>query len=86
MANLTSLTLGELLSSDNPAIKRNATGILKVLQRSKKEGYFNYQCPSCGYRTFWTIKDVADRGEPVCPQCDTDLTMVEVPLSPSIGR
>ncbi|MDD5014636.1 MAG: hypothetical protein PHW73_05975 [Atribacterota bacterium] len=29
----TNLTLGELLSSDNPAIKRNAVGILKQLQK-----------------------------------------------------
>ena len=35
--NYTSLTLGELLSSDNPAIKRNAVGILKQLQKNKIE-------------------------------------------------
>ena len=39
--NYTSLTLGELLSSDNPAIKRNAVGILKQLQKSNK-------CDNCG--------------------------------------
>ena len=35
--NYTSLTLGELLSSDNPAIKRNAVGILKQLQKDKPQ-------------------------------------------------
>lgn len=34
--NYTNITLGELLSSDNPAIKRNATGILKQLQKGNK--------------------------------------------------
>ena len=31
----TNLTLGELLSSDNPAIKRNAIGILKQIQKTQ---------------------------------------------------
>ena len=30
------LTLGELLSSDNQAIKRNAVGILKQLQKTQQ--------------------------------------------------
>jgi len=42
MANYTSLTLGELLSSENETIKRNAVSILKVLQ--KKE----IRCWGCG--------------------------------------
>jgi len=32
------ITLGELLSSENETIKRNAVGILKKLQRGKKCG------------------------------------------------
>ena len=32
----TNITLGELLSSDNPAIKRNATGILRQLMKEEK--------------------------------------------------
>ena len=35
MANYTSITLGELLSSDNETIKRHAVGILKQLQKMK---------------------------------------------------
>lgn len=33
--NYTSITLGELLSSENETIKRNAISILKVLQKEK---------------------------------------------------
>jgi len=35
--NYTSITLGELLSSDNETIKRHAVGILKQLQRERTE-------------------------------------------------
>lgn len=41
MANYTQITLGELLSSENETIKRNAVSILKVLQNSPK-------CRVCG--------------------------------------
>jgi hypothetical protein len=34
--NYTSITLGELLSSENETIKRNAVGILKALQKKEK--------------------------------------------------
>lgn len=33
--NYTEIKLGELLSSDNQAIKRNATGILRILQKNQ---------------------------------------------------
>ena len=39
--NYTSKTLGELLSSSNQAIRRNATGILKQLQK-------DFICLECG--------------------------------------
>ena len=44
------MTLGELLSSENETIKRNAGSILKQLQRAKeaKEWYENDECPECG--------------------------------------
>jgi len=45
----TNLTLGELLSSDNETIKRNAVSILKQLQ--KKEVYSIGSCPKCGENT-----------------------------------
>lgn len=35
--NYAEIKLGELLSSDNPAIKRNATGILRQLQKEKEK-------------------------------------------------
>lgn len=35
--NYSTLTLGELLSSENETIKRNAVSILRVLQKKRKE-------------------------------------------------
>jgi len=56
--NYTSITLGELLSSENETIKRNAVSILKVLQKDKcdhqfipndNEGIYGYEiCRFCG--------------------------------------
>jgi len=43
--NYTKLTLGELLSSDNEIIKRNATIILKISQ--KLNGCI-FSCDTCG--------------------------------------
>ena len=51
------ITLGELLSSENKAIRRNAIGILKQLQKNKdKEG-----CKFCG--------EPCDSYEEVCYDC-----------------
>jgi len=40
MKNYTSITLGELLSSENETIKRNAVSILKVLQKTEKKCFY----------------------------------------------
>jgi hypothetical protein len=45
MTNYSLITLGELLSSENETIKRNAVSILKVLQ--KLNGCI-YECERCG--------------------------------------
>lgn len=34
-------------------------------------------CPDCGYKVDWTIKDVANKGTPVCPECDIDCKLKE---------
>lgn len=59
----TNLTLGELLSSENPAIRRNATGILKQLQKSdellsywQKELEDRRKCDYCN-KQFPTIRE-----------------------------
>jgi DNA-directed RNA polymerase subunit RPC12/RpoP len=36
-----------------------------------------YICPECGYEVIWTEKDFADRGEPVCPDCDSDMINIK---------
>lgn len=49
--NYTNITLGELLSSENETIKRNAIGILKALQKKDKK-----TCVCCGEETFMPIE------------------------------
>jgi len=47
--NYTKITLGELLSSESPAIKRNAIGILKQLQKEKMEDVKLHNCQQHAY-------------------------------------
>jgi len=65
----TSLTLGELLSSQNETIKRNAVSILKVLQKRIK-GYSYLFCKDC--HNHWSeIERNAEDWSDVfqCPLC-----------------
>lgn len=48
MINYTRITLGSLLSSANEIIKRNATSILKQLQRQGHIADKEYTCNNCG--------------------------------------
>jgi hypothetical protein len=51
--NYSIITLGELLSSENETIKRNAVSILKVLQKTENHKcYIEYKesCPECERR------------------------------------
>lgn len=50
----TNITLGELLSNENPAIKRNATGILKQLQKEETEDAKLHNRKHFPYRSVWT--------------------------------
>ncbi len=43
--NYTDYTLGDLLSAKNETIRRNATSILKILQRTQKEIVIEIQSP-----------------------------------------
>jgi len=86
--NYTSITLGELLSSQNETIKRNATSILKQLQKgkgkvkSKKEEeedrYFcnNPDCEDYAEITIWTTEEYRKKGGPVCHLCGEDLVYI----------
>jgi hypothetical protein len=53
--NYTSITLGELLSSENETIKRNAISILKVLQKTRDERK-PHKCVNCGENTLIGVK------------------------------
>lgn len=33
----------------------------------------NWYCDECGFETKWEQKDYAERGNPVCPDCDDDM-------------
>lgn len=30
-------------------------------------------CPTCGYFTYWSYTDLADKGNPICPEDGDDL-------------
>jgi len=53
--NYANITLGELLSSDNPAIKRNATGILKQLQKAKPVSQNDIDLHNCMQHAYCSI-------------------------------
>ncbi len=36
-----------------------------------------FKCKECGQETFWSMKDVTEKGTPVCPECDIDMELVE---------
>ena len=43
--------------------------------KRKEESGKTYVCPNeeCDFNTFWTMSDVKDKGEPVCPTDDEEL-------------
>jgi len=46
--------------------------LLKLLDKWSVKSV--WKCPDCGFtERSWTMKDVANKGTPVCPKCDTDL-------------
>ncbi len=66
-------TLGEMLSSDNETIKRNAVAVLKVLQNSGE--IFTdemIECEQCGQKRVLTYKknnDCTILMQEYCPNC-----------------
>ena len=36
-----------------------------------------WQCPECDYSVLWPYEILADKGNPVCPDCDIDMVLVE---------
>jgi transcription initiation factor IIE alpha subunit len=36
-----------------------------------------FKCPSCGYEETWDEETMAEKGEPVCPECDDDMKYVK---------
>lgn len=79
MKDYTTATLGELLTSKDEVITRNSMSILKrlmqaVQKRKEQETSVVYVCDECKEVEHWTAELFADKGEPVCWRCDTDMT------------
>lgn len=70
------LTLGELLSSENMAIRRNAIGILKQLQKEMKKDINNnprlYECKNCGDEFYSNQGVFTDKYGFWCNECWSD--------------
>ena len=32
-----------------------------------------WSCPECNFKAKWSYNDLANRGGPICPNCDSDL-------------
>ena len=45
-----------------------------------------FECPECEYTTSWTMQDVTEKGTPVCPDCDVDLTIEDYGKCGNCGR
>lgn len=43
------------------------------MTKEKEQKGLIYRCPECKFETLWTLEDFADRGEPVCPDDDSDM-------------
>ncbi len=50
-----------------------------------------YKCPKCGEEMFWSMKNYAEKGEPVCPYDGADMELsdrfcphCEIPLVPKM--
>ncbi|MFA5652256.1 MAG: hypothetical protein WC933_02735 [Candidatus Paceibacterota bacterium] len=70
----TKTTLGELLSSENETIKRNAVSILKVLQKRK------IKCEKCGRIDKKLLQDLASNAW-LCEECFDESIITETGLS-----
>ena len=40
-----------------------------------KEETKTWICPECKHKEEWGYKELAEKGEPVCPECDTDMKL-----------
>ena len=70
MKDYTKITLGNLLSSANETIRRNAVSILKQLQREKGNCVKNtFTCPYCGSFKVEVEQGVNGSDYIVCENC-----------------
>lgn len=35
----------------------------------------HFECPDCGHKMLVPVADLVDVGNPICPECDTDVEM-----------
>lgn len=43
-------------------------------KKQKGENTVSFHCAGCNIDEDWTAKDIAEKGTPVCPKCDEDMT------------
>lgn len=43
------------------------------LRKNMSNNSICYMCPECETKIFWTINNFKEKGEPICPACDTDM-------------
>lgn len=49
----------------------------KIETRSEADQtYADWECTVCGSMCMWSFMDVAEMGTPVCPECDSDMSIV----------
>jgi hypothetical protein len=81
------MTLGVMLSSKDETTRRNAVSILKRCQKlygaimvnMNDPKNWNYVCDNddCTHQgTLWTMKEVAEKGTPVCNLCGADMVYI----------
>lgn len=45
-------------------------------QEAEKTPSMQFKCPQCHHKENWGIEDFADKGNPVCPNDDSDMERV----------
>jgi len=47
----------------------------ELTKGEKQKGEIVYFCEACGHIENWNATLYSEKGEPVCPNCDTDMTL-----------
>jgi hypothetical protein len=70
------LLQGRILQELRKRAEQEARELLVInMPKKDKEYSEEWKCPNpdCNYTTFWSYRELADQGGPVCPECGYDL-------------